>query len=401
MRNLWLVAKHEYVHTVARRGFIIGTLAIPLGLIGLIALIILVESSGENNLPVGYVDYAGVLTASRQAALPDADEGVEIRAFLDEEAALTALEREEIQALFVLPADYLETQHSDLYYLDEPPSNDVWGEFDDFVRINVTAALPEELQQRLLEGAGITVYDTVSGREFSERNVVNMVLPFVATFVFFFATMVGAGYMLGIVANEKENRTMEIMVSSVTPGQLIGGKTAGLLAASLTQLGIYVVAAIVGLKVAMPYIPELQQATVPWDYLAVMALFFLPAYALIGATMVAIGASVTELQQGQQVAGLLNLVFMLPIFLLPIFFSNPGHPLILFFTFFPTSSFLTVSLRWGLGTVPLWQLAIGWVLLVAAALFMVWVAARIFRAGMLRYGQPLNFKGAVEAIRAK
>jgi ABC-2 type transport system permease protein len=213
--------------------------------------------------------------------------------------------------------------------------------------------------------------------------------------------MMGAGYMLGVVANEKENRTMEVMLTSVTPGQLIGGKTLGLLAATLTQLAIYAVAAVVGLVLAGQYVPELQQVVVPWDYLAVMVLFFLPAYALLAGIMVAIGAVVTELQQGQQIAGILNLFFMLPVFLLPVLFENPNHPLMIFFTLFPITSFLTVSLRWGLGTVPLWQIGVGWVLLVAAAILMIWAAARVFRAGMLRYGQPLDFKAAAAAIRGK
>ena len=202
-----------------------------------------------------------------------------------------------------------------------------------------------------------------------------------------------------MVAGEKENRTIEIMVTSVTPGQLMGGKTLGLLAAALTQLSIYVVAAVVGLAVAAPYVPELQRVVVPWDYLGLMALFFFPTYVLISAVMVAIGGAVTELQQGQQLAGLLNLVFMLPVLLISILFENPGHPIMVFFTFFPPTSFLTVSLRWGLGTVPMWQIGLGWVLLVTAAVSMVWAAARVFRAGMLHYGQALNLKAALAAVR--
>jgi ABC-2 type transport system permease protein len=138
---------------------------------------------------------------------------------------------------------------------------------------------------------------------------------------------------------------------------------------------------------------------VPWDYLGVMALFFLPTYALISAVMIAIGGAVTEVQQGQQLAGLLNFLYLAPMLLLPLLFENPGHPIIIFLTLFPTTSFLTVSLRWGLGTVPLWQLGVSWVVLVATAGFMVWAAARIFRVGMLRYGQPLSLKSALEAVR--
>jgi len=398
MRSFWLIARHEYRRTVVQRGFIIMTAAIPLGMAALIAMAVLVAGLGEDHRPVGYVDHSKTLDAGLQTNL--AGDHIEIRAFLDEQAGRAALEGEEIQALFVLPAGYPQTLHTDIYYLEKPPGEDVWGDFDDFVRLNLLDGMPGEVQQRLLQDADITVHDVTSGREFSERKFINIILPFVATFFFFFATMSAAGYMLGVVAGEKENRTIEIMVTSVTPGQLIGGKTLGLLAAALTQLGIYVLAAVVGLVVAAPYVPELQWVEVPWEYLGVMALFFLPTYALISAVMIAIGGAVTEIQQGQQLAGLLNFFFMAPVLLLPLLFENPGHPLIVFLTIFPTTSFLTVSLRWGLGTVPMWQLWISWVVLVATAVFMVWAAARIFRVGMLRYGQPLSFKAAVEAVRA-
>ncbi len=398
MRNLWLIAKHEYRGTVFKRAFILVTLAIPLGIVAVIALTIFVVASGENTLPVGYVDKAGVLDIARQPP-STAPTDIGIRAFPDEETALAALEGEEIQAFFVLPPDYPNTLQTDLYYLEEPPSSDAWGDFDGFVRTNLVASYPEELRKRLIEGPTITVLDIVSHREFSERSIVNIVLPFVASFFFFVATMSASGYMLQVVAAEKENRTMEIMITSVTPGQLIGGKTAGLLAAALTQLSIYVIVAIVGLIVAAPHIEALQHVTVHWAYLGVMALFFIPSYALIAAVMVAIGAAVTKVQEAQQMAGLLNMLFILPMILAVVIIQNPGHPLAVFLTLFPTTAFLTISMRWGLGTVPMWQIGIGWVLLITTTVFMVWAAARVFRAGMLRYGQPLNLRAAMAVIR--
>ena len=399
MRNFWLIAKHEYRGTVFKRAFILLTLAIPLGMAAVIALAIFVGVSGENTLPVGYVDKADILDVTRQATLPDADERIEIRAFPDEEAALAALEGEEIQAFFVLPPDYPSTLQTDLYYLEEPPSSDVWGDFNNFVRANLVATYPDEIRKRLIAGPNITVHDIVSNREFSESSIINVILPFVATFFFFIATMSASGYMLQVVATEKENRTMEIMITSVTPGQLIGGKTVGLLAAALTQLSIYVIAAVVGLIVAAPRVEALQQVTVPWAYLGVMGLFFIPSYALIAAVMVAIGAAVTKVQEAQQVAGLLNMLFILPILMVAVIIRNPGHPVSVFLSLFPTSAFLTISLRWGLGTVPLWQIGVSWISLVATTVFMVWAAARVFRAGMLRYGQPLNLKAAMAVIR--
>ena len=399
MRSFWLVAKQEYRHMVMRRAFLLLTLAIPVGMAALILLVIVVETSGQNTLPIGYVDPTGLVDSSRQATLPDASDRIKARPYADEEAALAALEREEIQAFFVLPSDYPHTLKTDLYYLEEPPSEDAWADFDEFIRANLVANLPDDVAQRLLQGPNIVVKDIVSNREFSEASIINIILPLVATFLFFFATLSASGYMLGVVATEKENRTMEVMITSITPGQLIGGKTVGLLAASLTQLALYGIAAVVGLSVAAPYVPELQQATVPWTYLGVMALFFFPAFGLIAAILIAIGSAVTELQQGQQVAGILNLFFMVPIFLLPLILANPNHPTVVFFSLFPTTSFLTISLRWGLGTVPIWQLAVSWVLLVGTSLFTVWLAARVFRMGMLRYGQPLSLSAVVSAVR--
>jgi len=399
MRSFWLVAKHEYRNTVIRRSFVLMTIAIPLGMAALIGLAILVEGMGADSRPIGYVDYSGKLDPTLQSSLPDASDRVQIQAFPDEEVALAALEAGQIQAFFVLPATYPQTLHTDLYYLEDPPGGDAWGDFDDFVRISLLSAMPEDMQELLLEGPDITVYDLASNREFSEKSIANVVLPFVATFFFVFATMSSAGYMLGVVAGEKENRTMEVMVTSVTPGQLIGGKAVGLLAASLTQLAIYVAAAVIAVIVAAQYVPELQQVEVPWLYLGIMVLFFLPTYALISALMIAVGSAVTDLQQGQQLAGLLNLIFMTPLLLLVVLFQNPGGPLMIFFTIFPVTSFMTISLRWGLGTVPLWQVGVGWVLLLPAAILTIWAAARVFRAGMLHYGQPLSFKSALAAIR--
>jgi ABC-2 type transport system permease protein len=397
MRNLWLIAKREYLQVVARRGFILTTVAIPIGLALVIVLGILIETTGQSSLPIGYVDQAGFLDPTRQA--PGAS--IEVRAFPDETAAQTALESQQIQAFFVFPPDYLQTLATDLYYRGKTPGQTVWSEFDDFVRANLVAGYPSDVQARLLDGPDVTVHDLTSNRTFSESSIINIILPFVAAFFFFVATMLAASYTLGVVANEKENRTMEIMLTSVTPGQMIAGKTLGLLAATLTQLAVYVVAAIVAIKVAAPYIVQLQNVEVPWTFLGIAALFFFPAYALVAAIMVAIGSAVGEMQQGQQIAGFVNLIFILPVMLSAALIQAPAGPLAVFLTLFPTTSFLTVALRWGFGTIPVWQMVAGWVVLVATTLFMFWAAARIFRAGMLRYGQPLNLKTAFASVRRK
>jgi ABC-2 type transport system permease protein len=130
-------------------------------------------------------------------------------------------------------------------------------------------------------------------------------------------------------------------------------------------------------------------------------IFFLPSYTLVAGMMTAIGAAVTEVRQGQQVAGLLNMLFVLPLFVLPVLMNSPESPVSVGFTLFPTTAFITVTLRWAIGTIPVWQLVASWSILVVSAVLMMWLATRIFRAGMLRYGQPLSLKSIAEALQGR
>ncbi len=400
MRNFRLIARHEYRRMVFRRAFILTTIAIPLGFAALIGLVILVETGRENKRPLGYVDLSQTLDASLSDDLPESSNHVEIVPFTDEDTAHEALSNQEIQAYYVLSAAYPTTLETKLYYWDEPPNNAVQRQFSAFIRLNLLDDYPKLLQTRLFEGAEIVVTDISNGRVFDESLIITFILPFAATLLFFIATMMASGYTLQIVADEKENRTMEMMITAVTPLQLIGGKIIGILSASLTQLGIYLITIVLGLLVLGPRFAAFRLPAVPWGYLGLMAAFFIPAYFLIAAMMVTVSSAVTDLQQGQQVAGLLNLLFVAPFFLTPLLFSNPAHPVLQFLTLFPTTAFLTISLRWGLGTVATWQIITSWFILIATTLIMIWAAAKVFRVGMLQYGQPMRLKSILAAIRS-
>jgi ABC-2 type transport system permease protein len=116
--------------------------------------------------------------------------------------------------------------------------------------------------------------------------------------------------------------------------------------------------------------------------------------------MITLGCMVTELQQGQQISGILNLLFMVPFFFFVLVFTNPNSPILVAMTLFPTTAFMTVAMRWGMTTIPTWQLVVSWLILVTTAALSIGVAARVFRVGMLRYGQPLSLRGVAEIVRA-
>lgn len=397
MRKLRLVARHEYLNTIRRRSFLLATLGIPLLIVAVTGISILVAMGTQDDRPLGYVDRAGVLPP--QPLLPAGGEPVQVVGFADKAAAQAALAAGTIQAYYVLPVDYLQSHQVALYYWEKAPSEQTKRAFDAFLRLNLLADRPASIQRRISDGLNLTARSADGTREFSEATFLNLLLPFIAGLLFVFSTMSSIGYLIQAITVEKENRTIEVMATSVTPVELIGGKAIGLMGVGLTQLSIWVPVAGLGLVLGVRFIGSVAGLQIPWHFLLVMAAYFVPAYALIASMMIAVGGIVSEMSQAQQIGGLLNLLFFVPYFFFAAAFADPNSPWLVFLTLFPTTSFITVTIRWGLTAIPAWQLGISWLLLTGSAVFGVWAAARIFRAGMLRYGQPLRLPAIMAALR--
>jgi len=325
---------------------------------------------------------------------------VELLAFAGEEQARAALDDGRLQAYYVLPADYLTSHDAQLFYWDKQPSGAVQRRFDNLVRANLAAALPAEVAARAQQGINLTARSADGRQEMGGESFVNFFVPFFIGLFFSIVVLSSGTYLLEAVTDEKESRTIEVMATSLAPGQLIGGKAIGLLAVALTQIGILLITIVIGVLVGAQFIEALRGLSLPWSMLLTLAWFFLPTFALIAGMMLAVGSMVTETRQGQQIAGALNMLFTLPFFFMVVFLSAPNSPLATILTIFPTTSFLTIALRWGLTTIPVWEMIIGWVLVTVSAVFMVWAAARIFRVGMLRYGQRLDLKTMLRAVRS-
>ncbi len=401
MHNLWLVAKHEYMNIVKKKSFLIGTLGIPLLIVAVSAIAIIVVLGQGGGAPLGYVDHSGVLVAAVMPALDEEEPWTEMRAFADDADAQQALQNAEIQGYYVLPADYLRTGHVTLFYADKRPGEIIRGDFIRFLRANLLVGQPEAVQRRIQEGSVSTMRAVDGSREFETANPMNFVMPFVVVFIFMFTVMGAGGYMLQAVTDEKENRTIEILATSIRPLELIGGKALGLMSVGLTQLAVWIATGVIALLVTFLFVDINLELSLPWSFLAIIALFFLPSYALIAGMMTAVGSASTDLQQGQQISSIFNLMFTFPFFMLIIIISRPNSPMTLFLTLFPTTAFFTIVLRWAIGIVPLWQLALSWILLVASAGASVWIASRVFRMGMLQYGQPLTLKFILAGLRVK
>lgn len=393
MRNLWLVAAAEYRRMVRRRSFILATLGVPLLIAAVSAAAILIATSTEDQGPqaIGYVDQARVIQANLPADQFGPDAAMPIIGFPSEDAARTALEQGQIVAYYLLPADYRQTGQVELRFWQKSPNDRHTDEFKRFLRANLVAGLPAE--QRAAAGQYININMRTLGKagETAEVNAFAIILPLLLGMFFVFVVMGSAGYLLQAVTTEKENRMVEIMFTTVSPFQLIAGKSLGLMGVALTQIAVWLGTIAIGLVILTRSIDLPAGLGISPQFALVLLLYFLPTYALVAGLMITLGSMVEDLQQGQQIAGFVNLIFIVPFFFFVFVFTNPDSPVLVALTLFPTTSFMTVAMRWGVTTIPLWQLVVGWSLTALAAVGLVWVAARVFRVGMLHYGQSLRF----------
>ena len=406
MHKFWLIARREYLKCWKMKGFLVLTLGLPAAIFVGLAVAIVMSDGGPTT--VGYVDRAGVIQDTAAVSTVNVEslgqnrDKVRFQAFSDAARGRAAVTRREIEALFVLPADYLASGRVEAYYWDRPPSDTVLEQSELLLRANLVGGHTPEIVARVLQGPHDLTLRSLDGLTRSGGYGFGaVVVPAALALFFTFSLMTSATYLLRAVSEEKENRTVEVMVTSVSVNQLIGGKAAGLIAAALTQMVVWGTAAVVGLMVAARSFPLPGGLEFSGSFAAVAVLYFVPSFVMAAGLVILTGATVGDFQQGEQISGVLSILFMLPIFFVALLFENPDSPVLVFLTLFPTSSFATVAFRWGATMIPFWQLAASWAVLVGAAGAVVILAPRIFRRGMLRYGKSMSVRGLLDAARSK
>jgi ABC-2 type transport system permease protein len=392
MVKFWRVASHEYSRHVLRRRFLFALLSVPIFISVMILMIIILVSMEADTTPLGYVDHSGLLAHPVPAPSPDPPaRPIQMIPFESEAQASAALKSGELQAYYVLPSDYLQSGKARLIYSEEPRFS-VIRQFNDFLSINILADYPEEVITRITMGTNVVTRSLDNRRESSQGDWFNIMLPLFAGIIFIAAIFTTSGYLMQAVVEEKENRTMEILVTSVSPNQFMAGKIIGDIAIGLTQVTVWGFFIFLGLLIGKNYLEFLQNVHLDWDTIGLMLLMMLPAFVMVSSVMAAIGATVTDAREGQQASGFISLPIWIPYILILPIMENPNSPLAVALSLFPLTAPLTIVLRSGFTIIPGWQIALSLLLLVLSALASLWLAGRAFRLGMLRYGKRLRFK---------
>lgn len=389
MNQVLQVMTFEYTRHVFRKRFLFALLSLPLFILVMGFVIFLLIRSEFNLQPIGYVDHSGLLTGPD--AIDSGDNWVTLRQFEREEDAQEALNSGEIQAYYVLSPDYLVSRQTKLIALEEP-SGVATSQFTQLVRANLLSRFPAQVVQRLSQGNQLVVQSLDGSREFVQGDWLGFVLPFMVGFVFLIAVFATSGYLLQAVVEEKENRTMELLVTAITPNKLMAGKIVGIIAVGWTQLiawfGMVILLAMVGgLFFELP-----EWISFSTSYLVLAVLLFIPAFIMLAALMVAVGATLTDAQEAQQVTSLFTIPLFLPFWFAVTLINHPNGPVAVGLSFFPFTAPITLAIRAGFASIPTWQLVLSLSALIIFALAAVWFAGRAFRLGMLRYGQRVPWR---------
>lgn len=389
MRNIWLVFWHEYARQVLRKRFLLVLLSLPLiiflsGGVGVLAVVVMM-----NNDPIGYVDHSGML-ANPAAPAQTAERRVEMIAFADDTLARQALEEGQIQGYYVVSEDYLQTGEVVLV-AEEPVGENAQDDFVDFLRVNLVKGLDPAVAERLTDGSNIEVRALEDlTRKAGENDWVNLVIPLVMGIFLMLAVNTSGGYLLQAVVEEKENRTMEIVITSISPEQLMAGKILGNLSVGLTQLLVWFAVPVGVFLGVRPFVPFLRDINLGGSYVWLSLAALPAAFVLVAALMATVGATATEAREAQQMAGLFTIPLFVPYWLITPLIESPNSLLAVGLSLFPLTAPVTLAARAAFTVLPVWQIVVSLGLLYATAFGALWLAGRAFRLGMLQYGKRLK-----------
>lgn len=397
MNKLWLVVRREVLDRITRRGFLFALLSVPLVLVVIVTVSVLLGGEEpEETFVVGAVDQAGILVTASAGA----DERVDWRAFSSEADAAQALSAGEIRGYALIPPDYAQTLQVTWVHrggLDRT----VAAALGERLRAGLLADQPAEIARRALEGSE-TVVHLPNGREFTSGLTFEHLLPSLAGMALIALVFFSSGYLSDAVVDEKTNRTMEILVTSLSAGQLMSGKVLAIAIVTLLQFVTWLILG--GLAVAVGGqglgLEWLQGVRPDAGLLLLVAALVVPAYLFVAALMVAVMATVVEPRSGQQVMMALLICYILPLNLVLLLLGNVNDPLMVFLGLFPLTAPVVMPLRVTFTVVPAWQIVASVVIEWLCALGALWLAGRAVRLGFLRTGQTLDWRALLGRRRA-
>ena len=389
MDALRIIANYQLRKNLKSRSFLLSLLALPILVLFSIGLGLLVSELETEKVSLGIVDPAGWLVTLEIAG---AEEPPGLVYFIDDATARTALDSDQIQAYYVLPFDYPSNAEVTLVYY-EHPGWDAQEYFQDLLRINLLTGYPESYIERVIHEPQITVHATDNGRSFpSGGPTLGLLSPVLVSIIYIFSIFPVAELIGGTLGIEKANRTIEVLMTSIRTSDFIFGK---LIAASiLLFLGVVVWVCFI---ILMVWIGRLftesnwfWDVKINWLDMIQMVILSLTGLVFYVSALVLIGSMFAQEEDVRQASSLVFLPLFLPLYVLPTIIEQPDSLVSQIFGLLPITSVQTLGFQILFSPLPVWKLLLALVLNLAGAGLCAWLAMRVVRIGMLRYGRRVR-----------
>ena len=396
-----IVFSEELRRNIKRRIWLIITGLVPVILLILLIVVPVIRSLTDDDAqpkPIGYVDLSG--------ELPEAD-FPNLTRFHTREGGIDAIVAGDIEDLFIVPAEFLES--GDAEWLSQRSGIFAGGErairnrFATFLTVSLIA---ERLDPSLLERviAGVDYVRVHVGEDGSvspddDDGLNQFVVPLIITILLMVSIFIGSGALLESVSEEKENRMVDVLLTSVSPLSLMAGKILALGTTTLVQSIVWIASiAIIGPQI-IDQIPNAVELEIEPLTLAYVSLFFISGYFLFSVILAGIGSATTSSKEAGPITAMALLPAGIPLWFVSVILGEPDGGVARVLSFIPFTAPSTMMLRIGSGDVSKAEILASLALTALAGAVMLFVSARIFRAGLLLYGQRMTLAAVWRAVR--
>lgn len=402
MDKVFTIAYREFMYNLRRPAFLFAVFGTPLIIIAALVLSVGLIGSGPDvgeYGTVGYVDNSAAQVLAPGETLEDYPD-LFVR-YESHEAADEAARAGTLAAYFELPENYLNNGEVVLYTMESAPEG-LYDAIEELLAKNLSVGVPNEIAVDLLaNGASfdVTAYDV--NRTFDESGGFFVIfMPIIFGFLLIMSSVTTSTFLMNGLVEEKTNRIMEVLITSVRPSELLLGKLLGMGALGLMQIVLLLGAGIVGLNIAQQN-NVLNGLTIPPDLIVLAILYYLLSYFLLAAVSIAIGAVVGTEQESRQLSAFMVMPVMIPYMLLVTFIIDPNGTLPTLLSLIPITAPMAILMRTGMTNVPLWQIGVSVAGLVILNVLVMWGASRLFRWGVLSTSKMPGLGRIIQALRGR
>lgn len=280
------------------------------------------------------------------------------------------------------------------------------GSYDDFAKNLLKQGILTSFNDQVKVGLFNSTFTIQSklfkdGQE-STSGVEKLVLPIASIIVYFLFTTLSTSYLLMSVSEEKENRMIEIILSTVKPKDLIMGKILGQVSAVLTQIIALITMALIFLNSQKLNLPiDLSKVEINPAQVILAIVYLLIGFIILATTMVGVGAAMPTYREATSFASIFIMLSIFPIYFFPLILVDPTGLISNIVTYFPFTAPMIVMLRSALGAITPVEIVISLVTLIIFIYLLAQTSYKLFEIGSLEYNQKISFKALFKTLGKK